>query len=359
MSNTSKKDLNIWWLPGWNDLDIKDRNTIRWAFKIGVLYTIVFTILGSLVKFDILKTIGAYVVLKALAEFRWFVKKRYMKKTKNITAYGKWAIVTGCTSGLGKEYARILAKKGLNVLLISRTMSKLQELKQIIAEESPAVETAILAHDYDCTEEQSIAFFKKLEETLDGFEAKNETVGVLINNVGLTGTNIPERLLDTSFENTRGMLRVNIMGTVYMTRHVLPYMLKHKSGAILNVSSGSGLSPQPLLSIYSSTKAFMNQWSETISYEYKSQGIDITVITPYYFVSNLFKRQKGQLIAPEARVIAENSLNLLGREFRAFGYWVHCALYYLYILTPGIEARFRQKSEEARARCLKKLEQQN
>jgi len=351
-------DLDIWWLPGWNKLDIKDRNTIRWAFKIGMLYMIIFLVLGYLNNWDFCKTVGVYVTATTLFSLWGYMKRRYFKATKPITSYGKWAIVTGCTSGLGKEYARILAGKGMNVLLISRTMNKLVDLKEMINQESPAADIEILAHDYDCTEEKSVAFFQTLEQKLDEIESRGETIGVLINNVGLTGTNIPERLLDTSFENTRGMLRVNIMGTVYMTRHVLPYMLKNKSGAVLNVSSGSGLSPQPLLSIYSSTKAFMNQWSETISYEYKKQGIDILVITPYYFVSNLFKRQKGQLIAPEAAVIAENSLNLLGKEFKAFGYWIHHALYYLYVITPGIEQRFRQKSEEARERCLAKLAKQ-
>lgn len=351
-------DLDIWWLPGWNKLDIKDRNTIRWAIKIGIMYSIMWSILGYINNWDVCKTIGFYVILKFSVSAYGYIKRRFFKPTKRITSYGKWAIVTGCTSGLGKEYARILASKGMNVLLISRTMSKLVDLKEMINKESPASEIEILAHDYDCSEDENTAFYLVLESKLNEIEARGETIGVLINNVGLTGTNIPERLLDTSFENTRGMLRVNIMGTVYMTRHVLPYMLKNKKGAVLNVSSGSGLSPQPLLSIYSSTKAFMNQWSETISYEYKKQGIDILVITPYYFVSNLFKRQKGQLIAPEARVVAENSLNLLGKEFIAFGYWIHHLLYYLYVITPGIEQRFRQKSEEARERCLKKLAKQ-
>merc|ERR1719245_1839335 len=108
------------------------------------------------------------------------------------------------------------------------------------------------------------------------------------------------------------MLAINNNGTTLLTHTVLPYMMKRKSGAILNVSSGSCKHATPLLSIYSATKAFGNQLTRSMYYEYKEHGIDCLSITPYYFISGMFQRKSSSFFYPYPDSIVKRSLKVLG-----------------------------------------------
>lgn len=170
----------------------------------------------------------------------------------NLKKYGSWAVVTGCTDGIGKSYAEALAKRGLNIVLISRTLSKLEvQAKEL--EEKFSIHTKVIAADF--TEQSSI--YESIKKELSELP-----IAVLINNVGM-GFKCPDYseaiLADEKFTND--MINCNITSVTKMTGIVLPGMAQRKGGVIVNISSASGRIPTPFLSLYSASKAYMDFFS--------------------------------------------------------------------------------------------------
>jgi 17beta-estradiol 17-dehydrogenase / very-long-chain 3-oxoacyl-CoA reductase len=151
-----------------------------------------------------------------------------------------------------------------------------------------------LAYDFNQTDKKVLSAFqgefKSLVERVGG-------IGVLVNNVGMSNDD-PQylHLIDQGLIDS--MLNVNNGGTMMMSRLCLPFMMKQRKGAVICVSSASCTHPTPLLSCYSATKGFGNQLTRSMFYEYKEFGIDCISITPYYFVSNMFKRRRETRMAP-------------------------------------------------------------
>ena len=161
------------------------------------------------------------------------------------------------------------------------------------------------------------------------------------------------------------MLNVNNNGTVLMSRLVLPSMVQRRKGAVITVSSASCTHPTALLSVYSATKGFGNQLTRSMHYEYKEFGVDCLSITPYYFVSNMFKRRKGTYLAPLPSDIVDPALLNLGHTSEAYPYWGHYSMgligHYYWDTANGLlgimkrskaraEAKTKRKAEEAKSK---------
>lgn len=149
------------------------------------------------------------------------------------------------------------------------------------------------------------------------------------------------------------MIQCNINSTVQMTRAVFPFMKDKKSGAIISISSGSGNFPAPYLAVYSSTKAFMTQFTRSLAVEWWDSGVDFLVVTPYYVVSNLYKRKSGSLLAPMPIKLIEGTLAQLGKSklvYEGHGYWMHGLLDFLGRVYHGSVARMKVVMENNRKR---------
>lgn len=149
----------------------------------------------------------------------------------------------GGTSGIGKYYAKELASRKVNIILISRNQEKLEALAREIAD-TYKVETAIIVVDFNKGSEVYPALKKALED---------KEIGILVNNVGVFYTH-PDYFTNLTSDKIWELINVNIGAANMMVHMVLPGMVQRKKGAIVNISSLSCLQPTPLITAYSASK---------------------------------------------------------------------------------------------------------
>ncbi|KAI9336683.1 hypothetical protein BD770DRAFT_431994 [Pilaira anomala] len=215
---------------------------------------------------------------------------------------GAWAVVTGATDGIGKEFALQLAKNKFNVLLISRTASKLESAAKDISEQF-GVETKTFAMDFTKGDAED---FKKVGEIINSIR-----VGVLVNNVGVNH-DIPTPFAEEDDTIINNIIEVNIKGLMKMTKLVLPQMKENHKGLIFNMGSFAGLVPTPYLSVYSAGKAFLSTWSQALGTEVAKDGIVVEHVNTYFVVSAMSKIRKPSLLIPTPKNYVASVLRKVG-----------------------------------------------
>lgn len=182
---------------------------------------------------------------------RLFIRRRFIWHENND---GKcWAVVTGAGSGIGFEWARQLALKGYNLLMIGLVEEELAQAKVMIAREVK------LKKEHDITIETMQVDFnaddEKMYERIEAFlDLENRDVFVLVNNAG-TNAGLPDAFLSGDYvKRNRTLINVNIVPMTRFIEMVLPSMLKRERGLIINMASGSCFMPVSLLTTYAATK---------------------------------------------------------------------------------------------------------
>ncbi|TAQ83782.1 hypothetical protein B7494_g7897 [Chlorociboria aeruginascens] len=248
---------------------------------------------------------------------------------------GTWAVVTGASDGLGKEYALQLAAKGFNIVLVSRTESKLQALADEIDHKyASSIKTKILPMDFARNDD---ADYAKLKALIDGLD-----VGILINNVGQSHS-IPVPFLLTPKEEMKNIITINCIGTLKITQIIAPGMVQRKRGLILTMGSFGGLGPTPLLATYSGSKAFLQQWSTALAGELKGTGVDVQLTLSYLVTSAMSKVRKTSLLIPNARTFVKSALAKVGRSggaqqmaYTSTPFWSHALVQWWLENTLGL-----------------------
>ncbi|XP_053282503.1 very-long-chain 3-oxoacyl-CoA reductase-A isoform X2 [Pleuronectes platessa] len=227
-----------------------------------------------------------------------------------------FVFVTGATDGIGKSYAEELARRGFAMMLISRSQDKLDDVARSL-EEQFKIETRTIAVDFGKSD-----IYSKIEVGLAGLE-----IGVLVNNVGVSYSypeyylNIPD--LDNFITY---MINVNITSVCQMTRLVLPRMAERSKGIILNISSASGMYPLPLLTVYSSSKAFVDFFSRGLQEEYRRQGIIIQSVLPFFVATKMTRIKKPTLDKPTPERYVAAELATVGLQSQTNGYFPHAVM---------------------------------
>jgi short-subunit dehydrogenase len=178
------------------------------------------------------------------------------------------ALITGASSGIGLELARIAARESHQVVLVARSQDRLADL----ARELNAT--------YHVTAEIIAADLSRAHaaETVAGrVAALGYQVDILVNNAGF-GLYGP--FAETPLETELDMIQVNIVALTELTKRLLPPMLARRSGRILNVASTAAFFPGPLMSVYYATKAYVLSFSEAIGNELSASGITVTALCP-------------------------------------------------------------------------------
>eukprot|EP01114_Cavostelium_apophysatum_P009453 TRINITY_DN22600_c0_g1_i1.p1 TRINITY_DN22600_c0_g1~~TRINITY_DN22600_c0_g1_i1.p1 ORF type:complete len:322 (-),score=87.41 TRINITY_DN22600_c0_g1_i1:66-1031(-) len=260
---------------------------------------------------------AALLGLAVLAKWTFVLVNKFyvyfLRPGKNLKRYGKWAIVTGCTDGIGAAVVEEFARKGLNVILVSRSQSKLDAQAKSI-ESTYKVQTKTVAIDFNSS---NPAIFDPLRTAIEDLD-----VGILVNNVGASYDHA-EYFLELSKEKIEQLIRLNIYSVTEMTYLVLPGMVKRKRGAIINVSSASSLVSEPLYAVYTGTKAFVNNFSVALHYEYKSQGIAVQSQLPAFVTTKLSKLRSTSFFICSPRTYAKAFVAQIGYEPIITTYWTH------------------------------------
>ncbi|ODV93406.1 hypothetical protein PACTADRAFT_62235 [Pachysolen tannophilus NRRL Y-2460] len=285
----------------------------------------------------------------------------------NFKKYGSsinsWAVVTGASDGIGKEFALQLAKKGFNIILISRTESKL-ELIQTEIETKYKVKTKKLAIDISKNSKEN---YDKIREIC----YLNLPISILVNNVGQSHS-IPVPFLETDINELNDIITINNIATLKITQIIAPIIVettksKKIKGLILNMGSFAGLIPTPYLATYSGSKAFLEAWSDALAGELASSNIDVELIISYLVASAMSKIKRPSATIPNPKDFVSSVLKNVGRSrcgaqerFATITpYWSHALMHWFIVNTVGTYSSIANKlnanmHKSIRSRALKK-----
>ena len=198
-----------------------------------------------------------------------------MLLTKKHQAYRPVILITGAGTGLGLAMARMFSKVKRYRLVITARESSVLKLRQHFIESDD-----VMIHVLDVTSEIS------RHQLIQAIESKWGGVDILINNAGITYRAVIEHMTD---QDELIQLQTNYLGPMALIRLVLPYMREKGRGKIINVSSVSGMLAMPTMGSYSASKYALEGASESLWYEMKPLGINVTLIQPGFIKSNSFQ----------------------------------------------------------------------
>ena len=193
----------------------------------------------------------------------------------------KYALITGGSSGIGLELAKLFAKDHYNLILVARSNDELEkaasELKQ------SGVEVVTISKD----------LFKREApmEVYEEVKAKGIQVDVLVNDAGQGQYGL---FAETDLNRELDIIQLNIGATISLVKCYLPEMLQRKEGKILNLSSIAGKTPGPYQSVYHGTKAFIQSFTEAVRSECKDTGVTLTALLPGKTDTDFFNKAQMQ-----------------------------------------------------------------
>ena len=181
----------------------------------------------------------------------------------------KTFIITGANQGLGLEIAKHFYQLGANIILCARDKKKLINVIKLFTKKSDQI---IIAEKCDVSKPKDVdMFFKKILK-------KVKNIDVLINNAGIYGPK--GNIENISWKDFKKTLDINLFGSIYFVKKIIPYFKKKNKGKIIQISGGGAASPLPFFSAYATSKAGIVRFVENVSKELNTYKIDINAIAP-------------------------------------------------------------------------------
>ncbi|XP_065347827.1 hydroxysteroid dehydrogenase-like protein 1 [Cloeon dipterum] len=248
--------------------------------------------------------------------YKYALSKWIFQQKDLVKKYGSWAVVTGSSDGIGKSLAKELAKRGMNIVLISNEEEKLKSVSADIESEC-SVQTIVIYADFSKTEEE----YEKIFTVIDGLD-----VGILVNNAG-TACGLPYLFENMSRQQIWTMMLVNMGAATALTHYILPKMISKGKGLIANMASTSSFAPTPYASLYAASKTFILSFSESLRHELKGTGVDVQVIHPFFVDTRVAENSKAptlpKVLYPSADKYARSLSTMIGEDNITAGYLPH------------------------------------
>ncbi len=175
----------------------------------------------------------------------------------------KIVLITGSSMGIGKSIAEKFSREGAATIITSRDFTKIKKISEKIKNSYPL--------ELDVTNKQSVK--KAVKQIITKFKK----IDILINNAGIAEYG---KVADVDYVHFETQIKTNLLGTICCTKEVLPYMIKQKSGKIINISSGSGKKGAAETSAYCASKFGVVGFTESIAEEFKQYNINVHLINP-------------------------------------------------------------------------------
>jgi len=181
---------------------------------------------------------------------------------------GDTALITGASSGIGRELARLHAQQGGDLVIVARSKDALEALCEELQSKHGVRVTVIIA---DLTEPDAP------QTVFEKVTAARLSIDTLVNNAGFGGHGL---FHERDWEKESAMIRLNVLALTHLTHLFLPAMVERKQGRILNVASTAGFLPGPLQAVYYATKAFVLSFTQAIAEELSGTGVTVTALCP-------------------------------------------------------------------------------
>lgn len=178
------------------------------------------------------------------------------------------ALITGASTGIGKELANIHAENNGDLIIIARNKEKLEALKAELVGKY-AIEVMVIAKDLSASEAP--------KEIFEAVEHAGIKIDYLINNAGFGGLG---KFHERAWQDDLSMINLNIVALTALTRFFLPGFVKNNKGRILNVSSTASFMPGPFQAVYYATKAYVTFFSNAIAEELHDTKVTVTTLMP-------------------------------------------------------------------------------
>lgn len=194
------------------------------------------------------------------------------------TNNNKYALITGATSGIGLELAKLFAKDGYNLVIVAREKNELSDTKALLLHIAPIQVESISKDLFNA--DAAMELYHEVK-------AKGIQVDILVNNAGQGQYGM---FTDNDLARELDIIQLNICSVVTLTKLYLKDMVARSSGKILNVTSIAGKIPGPLQAVYHATKAFAHSFTEAIREEVKISGVTVTSLLPGATDTAFFKK---------------------------------------------------------------------
>lgn len=248
---------------------------------------------------NLFKVIGLLITIYYLIKwtyqliqvFRLYVYSQYYSETDYVKRYGKWAVISGATDGIGLAMACELAKRGHSIVVIGRNYVKLNAAREKLEGEKNVGDVVTIKIDLS---DSSVENFEDIRSKLD---PDNRDIGILINSAGVC----PEEMKHFHRYDMRylaNMVNVNVIALVYITRMILPGMLERRRGLVMNISSVLSAGPSPYVCLYGPTKTLVSIFSRQLEIEYSSHPVDIVCVNPGPVITKMLRGTGMQLVKP-------------------------------------------------------------
>jgi short-subunit dehydrogenase len=225
----------------------------------------------------------------------------------------KWALITGATSGIGFELAKLFAGDHYNLILVARNEEKLTETA-IILQETGAPDVIIIPKD--------LSIPGSAAEIYENTHRRGIRLNALVNDAGAGEYGL---FSETDIDRELEIIQLNISSMIHLTKLYLKEMLKAKGGRILNLASVASYQPTPKLAVYAATKAFILSFSDAIGSELCETNVTVTALIPGATDTDFFRRAgmehtKAAQFPEDPALVAEIGYRaLMNGEAHAFG----------------------------------------